>query len=162
MRQKYTDEICRGIALQCSSLLEFRKLNRSAETVARKNGWLKNYTWLTKKYTPTVWTDEMIIAEAKKYATMVDFIKGCKHAYDAAYKRGLLSSFDWLKSKCSNPRKPQHTISYENCIQLARSCTTLTEFRLKYPSESSKAYKYGWIKDFHWLERTDRRKPNNL
>ena len=43
---------------------------------------------------------------------------------------------------------------YDSCYAAAKQCKTLKEFREKFKSASSSAYKNGWASDYTWLEET--------
>jgi len=99
-RGTYTKEECRRLAKKCRTLAEFSTKYRCAEVMARRNGWLKEFTWLEMQHSsPIRWTTEALVKEAKKYKTLNEFYKGNRNAYSVAYHHGLLGQFTWLERK---------------------------------------------------------------
>lgn len=99
-RGTYSKEECRRLAKTCKTLVEFRTKYLCAEVMARRNGWLKEFTWLERRHaSPVRWTTEALIKESKKYKTLTDFYKGNRNAYCVAYRHGLLDQFTWLERK---------------------------------------------------------------
>ena len=72
---------------------EFQKGNGSAYNVARKNGWIEEYTWLGESKTSKKWNYETCMEESKKYNTRNEFCKGNGSAYEVARKNGWLDDF---------------------------------------------------------------------
>lgn len=78
---------------------EFCKGCSSAYYAARRNGWLKDYTWFKesrKQKSNGYWIYENCYEEAKKYQTKTEFCKGCGSAYDAAWKNKWLDDYTWF------------------------------------------------------------------
>jgi len=79
---------------------EFQKSCNGAYQAARKNGWLKDYTWFKeprKFHKPSVyWNKEKSYQEALKYKTRSEFQKGCVSAYNAAWKNKWLDDYTWF------------------------------------------------------------------
>lgn len=99
-RGTYSKEECLRLAKKCKTLVEFRTKYLCAEVMARRNGWLKEFTWLERKHaSPVRWTTEALVKESKKYKTLSDFYKGNRNAYSVASRHGLLGQFTWLERK---------------------------------------------------------------
>ena len=43
--------------------------------------------------------------------------------------------------------------SYDECLNVAKSCVKLTEFRDKFPQAYRKAAQKKWVNDYKWLKR---------
>ena len=67
--------------------------------VARKNNWLKDYTWLEQdRKRRGYWNNyENCYNEALKYNTRHEFKSGCNRAYIISIKNGWLNNFTWIK-----------------------------------------------------------------
>ncbi len=91
-RQPLSYERCYEVAKKYNSKKEFIKNHKDGEyRAARKNGWIKDYTWL--KSCHHNWEDVSLIKqEASKYKTKSEFHDGCRSAYDNARKKGILDS----------------------------------------------------------------------
>ena len=62
--------------------------------VARKNNWLKEYTWFERPTAKNLkWTYDACKTEAGKYASRGEFFKGSKTAYSKSSKNGWLDDF---------------------------------------------------------------------
>ena len=48
--RKWNKDSCYKLALECHTRGELKKRNNAAYNVARKNGWLDDYTWMQRKY----------------------------------------------------------------------------------------------------------------
>lgn len=66
----------------------------SAYGVARRNGWMKDYSWLKPQL--EVWSFEKCYEIAKGCATKADFEKANPAACQAAYRNGWMKQYDWL------------------------------------------------------------------
>jgi len=89
---KWNKETCLEAAKTCTSKAEFENKYPYAMSLARKNNWLKDYTWF-KRPIIAKWTLDSCALEAQKYATRGDFAKNSKSAYLAAWKNGWLDNF---------------------------------------------------------------------
>ena len=84
--------------------------------VARKRGWLRDYTWLiieplephNKK-----WNYETCFAEAKKYKTRSEFNKKRSGAYDVARRNGWLADYTWMPDLTESDAKVDSVYCYE-------------------------------------------------
>ena len=151
-RRKWTYETCYEEAKKHKSRKEFKRSKgcATAYEVARKNGWLKDYTWFGSSPTPAgYWTYERCYEEARKYKLMADFHRNNFRAYSAANRNGWLKDYDWLARKRTK-------WTYQECYDLARKYTSRQEFNKEHHSAYHVAVKYGWINDFSWLKNEHR------
>lgn len=145
-RGTYSKEECRRLAKKCKTLSEFTTRYRCAEVISRRNGWLKEFTWLELQHvSPVRWTTEALVKESKKYKTLSDFYKGNRNAYCVAYRHGLIGQFTWLERK----RK----LTEEYCKSVAKTFNTMKDFWSKCHNVAAKAHKTGWIESYTWLKR---------
>ena len=91
----WTYERCYEEAKKYKTKRELYKGNRTVYKVSRKNGWLKDYTWLVLKNKPNgYWNNyKNCLDETKKYKSRSEFKKGCASAYNASRKNGWLDTF---------------------------------------------------------------------
>ena len=144
---------------KCSVFAESRKYNTrtefakgcsSAYTVARKNGWLSEMTWLVEGKKPNgYWTKDSVFTESRKYNTKSEFEKGCSSAYNVAFKNGWLSEMTWLVS----PQKPS---GYWNIKENVFAEARKYKCRWRFSKKSSRAYnvarKNGWLSEMLWFQ----------
>ena len=99
----WTKDKCLEESKKYETTRDFQKLSSGAYDAARKNGWLKNYTWL-KMYAVVVlnklpngyWSYEKCYQEALKYKSKKEFAINSCSAYDSAYRHGWLDDYFWL------------------------------------------------------------------
>ena len=99
---KWTKDACYREALKYKTRSEFKRSNGSAYQSAMRNGWVKDYDWLSDPKTvkgATKYTREYCENEAKKYKTRADFMNANNGAYTVARKNGWLDDYTWLKTK---------------------------------------------------------------
>lgn len=157
----WTYENCLNESKKYKTYGEFKKKNRDAFLIAESNGWINNFTWLSKVYVhSTFWTYEKCYEEAKKYRSRTEFeyAKGAGQAYRVARSNGWLEDYTWFEQK----QKPSGFWTYEKCYNEAKKYKSRKEF--EYGKGSSMAYKTarknGWLDDYTWFEQ--KRKPNGF
>ena len=74
-KKHWTYENCMEESKKYKSRSEFCKGNSRAYDVARRNGWLDDFTWLELKFHAD-WTYETCMEESKKYKSRSEFCKG--------------------------------------------------------------------------------------
>ena len=99
---KWNKKACYKEARKYNSAHEFEEANGSAYDAARRNGWIKDYTWFIKLWEPK-WNQETCYQEAKKYKTRTGFQKGNASAYSKALKEGWIDDYYWLHSRQTKP-----------------------------------------------------------
>lgn len=146
MSRKIYDYVkCYELAQQCTSSSEMQKLNGSAYNVARKYGWIKEYTWFERKqHTP--YTYEEVYEIAKNYTCSVDFQKGNGSAYGKARENGWINDYYWFTIK---HRKPY---TRKECYEIAEGFRSRTEFARGNTGAYQAALNHGWIEDYTWFE----------
>ena len=140
----WTYETCYEEAKKYKTRSAFGKMAGVAYRLARKNGWLDDYTWFNSSSTPAgYWTYERCLTEAKKYKTRNEFHKANLGAYDAAYRNKWLKDYIWLESK--------FVWTYDACYEVAKQFKTKREFEKGRCGAYSAARRNGWLKDYTWM-----------
>jgi len=103
-KKKWTREACYEEAKKYTTVYEFSKGCGSAYYRARKEGWVKEYTWFVDGHKRDSqrrikWTYETCRKESQKYKSRGEFSKGNPPAYQVALKNKWLDSYTWLISK---------------------------------------------------------------
>jgi hypothetical protein len=151
---KWTKTKCHEEAHKYTSASEFGKSSPSAYEAARRNGWLKDYTWfVTLK---TFWDEQTCYSEAMKYKTRGDFFKGCRSAYHKSLKEGWINNYTWLHSRQQKPAG--YWDNYEHCYEEAKKYTTRRKFQRASQGAYYRAWQNGWLDDYTWFE--EKKKPN--
>ena len=151
VKQKiWTRERCLEAAKQYTDLTSFYKECQVAYVIAHRNGWLKDYTWLSKKKQANgFWTYKLVMEEAKKHSTSGAFKNNSPSAYGAACKYGWIKECTWFV-KPKNAKK----WNYNTCFEEAQKYASIIEFRANSITAYTKARDNGWLDDFTWLEKT--------
>lgn len=146
--RRYTREACEQLARKYTTLKEFREKDKPAMMKAWREGWLDDYTWLSRSHLPkNTWTERACRAEAKKYSTLAQFREGSLPAYTTAQKKGWLQKFTWLA------RKHVKAFDLKECTKLALKYTTMRQFRHENWTAYAAASRNGWLKNFGWLQK---------
>ena len=97
-------EHCYEEAKKYKTRTEFERLSPSASTVARKNSWIDDYTWIPKpnKKKRGYWDYDNCYNEAKKYKSRSEFQFGCSSAYKSAKRNKWLDDYTWLEDERFN------------------------------------------------------------
>ncbi len=137
-------EISFNEALKYSMRSDFRKKSSTIYNYARLNGWLDDICkHMTESIKPNnYWNYERCETEALKYNTKNKFRMYSSGAYNSARLNG------WLNDICKHMSQPIKSHGYwtkDRCHNLALSCSTKTEFSVKYNTAYKMAHKYGWI-----------------
>ena len=106
----WTYERCLEEAKKYTARARFEEGSPSACQVARKHGWLEEYTWLKRSQNnPSgYWTYDRCKKEAQKYTVKEHFAKGSPKAYGAAVRN------KWLDDWFVNSTNPNGYCNYEN------------------------------------------------
>lgn len=86
---------------------------------------------------------------ALKCRTKAEFKNECPAAYAKSRKNGWLTKFDWF----INGKKKPKRLTYDVCLRVAKSCSTLTQFYKEHYSEWAASKRQGWLDEFVWLKR---------
>jgi len=151
--RRYTREDCERIARKYRTLKAFRENDKPVMMKAWREGWLDDYTWLSRSHLPrNTWTERACRAEAKKYSSLAEFRKASLPAYATAQKNGWLKEYKWLE------RRHVKAFTLKECTRIALKYTTLRQFRFDNWTAYAAASRNGWLKNFTWLERYVSRK----
>ena len=90
---------CYNAALGCKNVSEFHKRSSVAYVKAKKNNWIKDYTWFNTKRVAhnKKWDYYSVYEEAKKYKSRVEFEHGARGAYKVACQNGWMDLYDWFE-----------------------------------------------------------------
>ncbi len=145
-RGYWTYEKCLEEAIKYTVKARFEEGSPCACQVARKHGWLDDYTWLEKsKNNPSgYWTYDRCKEEAQKYTVKEHFAKGNPKAYGAAVRN------KWLDDWFVNSTNPNGYWNYENCYYEAKKYKSRSEFKFGNNSAYNSARKHGWLKHYVW------------
>ena len=106
---KWTKEKCFDEAKKYKRKIDFYKKSQSAWIAAKKNGWLKDYVWLTStKNGKNYWTYDKCLECAKKSTSKKDFEKNYFQAYRKARLAGWLKDYTWFKRPMAHNKKYTH------------------------------------------------------
>ena len=111
----YNYDQCLAEAKKYQYYNDFRAQSHQHYYVARKRGWIKEYTWLIRE--PIVpynkkWNYDTCYAEALKYKTRSAFGKDGKGAYDVARRNGWLVDYTWMPDLSASDAKVDSVYCY--------------------------------------------------
>ncbi len=152
-KNKWSKNTCREEALKYNTRGEFAEFSASAYDVARKNGWLDDYTWFEKKQKPTGYWDnyDNCYNAASTCRTKTEFIKKYNRAYLTAKKNEWLKDYIWF-----NIKRTAHNLKWDHdsVFKEAKKYKTKTEFCHKASGAYKVALANGWLNSFDWFEDT--------
>lgn len=141
----YDYDVCFEIAKQCSCTSDMQKLNCSAYNVARRNNWIKDYTWFVpKQHKP--YTYEEVYEIAKQYTCSSEFQKGNGSAYGKARAHDWIKDYTWFVVKQHSP------YTYEQCHEVAKTYKSRLELARGNVGVYHAALNHGWLDDYTWFE----------
>jgi len=144
----WNEGTCREEAKKYKSRHEFEINAVSAYDVARKNGWMDEYTWFEIKKKPNgYWTEEICHKEAQKYKSKGEFRKNAAVAYGVAWKNGWLDEYTWFEVR----RKPRGYWNRKNTLNEALKYKSITEFIKRCSAGYRNALRNGWLNDYTWF-----------
>lgn len=171
---KWTYDACKDVALSCTSLSEFKRVNGAAYEAARINGWLKDYTWFADtselisaklkevRDKDRIWTRDKCYELALTCKTPSEFQSKSRRAYAASKEYGWFDDYTWFVSGFSLIEPVKWT--KDVCRDIAMTCKTKSEFKNKNSSAYASARNNGWLSEYDWfvdgnvLAREERRK----
>lgn len=146
--KKWCYETCMEAAKQFTIYTDFANAYPKALDVARKNGWVDEYTWLERKSKPSgYWTYEHCYEEAKKYKSRVEFEKESGSAYGVAVKNGWLDDYTWIPKR----KSPECKWTKEKCFEVAKQFKTKQDFRYSRHDAYMAAVRRDWMKEMDWF-----------
>ena len=103
---------------------DFRTQSKSAYTIAVRNKWLSDYTWLKQKENK-YWTKERSFDAAKECKTIKEFRAKYSGAYYASVNNKWINDYTWFDRtrKAHNKKWTKETTEIE-----ARKYNTLRDF----------------------------------
>lgn len=105
------------------------------------------------------WDYEKCLEEAKKHTSMKSFRKNSLGAYNCAVKNKWINEYQWLSlKKFPQERIIKGEITEHECLENAKKCRTVKEYRMLYHRFYKASMYYGWIKNYTWFNT---QKANN-
>lgn len=143
---------CYKEAQKYELLINFRNYSQRAYQVAKKNGWIKDYTWLKRQMTPKGYWDDYnnCYNEAQKYDSRISFYHGSHVAYESARIHKWLDDYTWFKYK---KQKPKGYWDYNHCMEEAKKYKSKKQFYDNCQRAYLVSTQNGWIKDYYWLDK---------
>ncbi len=159
----WTEARCESIARSYQRMYDFQTENYGAYNAAKRNGWLKNYTWLEMVFPDMkprgYWEDyQNCFAEAQRHKTLHSFVRDSGGAYNSALEHGWLDDYTWLEG---NRRKKEDYYTRDVCYEIAKSCKNKTQFIREFPTAYRVSKENGWVEDYTWLN-SKKRKQNRV
>lgn len=145
----WTYERCYELATSCTTRSEMKARSNWAYNLARKNGWLDDYTWFVykKRKAANYWNNyDRCKQEAGKYTSRRSFYEKSPGAASYARKNGWINDFFGYLCKPKG-----YWNNYERCRELALKCKTRSEFHNLNSTAAKYSLKNGWIDSFDWL-----------
>lgn len=144
-------EHCYQEAQKYQTRMDFKRGCSSAYNVAKNNKWLNDYTWFQKPSYKAFWTKEKCYEEARKYRYSTEFRKNCDGAWSKAYKEGWIKEYTWFGDGNKINADKKRIWNKETCYELAKKCTSRSDFK-KHNAQAYKVSKEnGWLDDFTWF-----------
>ena len=145
----WTKEACYELAKRYDDLTTFCTECKTAYSIACRNNWIQDYTWLKRKQLPNgYWTKELVLEEAHKYISTHEFKAGSPKAYGAAHRNGWISECTWF-IKPKNAKK----WNYDTCFEEAQKYGSTTDFRANSITAYCIARDRGWLEEYSWLTK---------
>ena len=146
-KKLYDYNTCYEIAKRCTCSSEMRRMNASAYNAARKNNWISDYEWFTKKH-HSPYTYQEVYEIAKQYTCSSEFQKGNGSAYSKARASNWIKDYTWFTIKQHSP------YTYEECYDIAKGYKTRLELARGNVGVYQAALNHGWLDDYSWFEST--------
>jgi len=140
--RRWTKETCKDVALQYSTLKEWRESDPASYAAAKRNGWdgeLKQH--MTELRAPVgYWTKERCIESAKHFLVQTNWTKAVPGAFKSAYTQG------WLPEATAHMHKKTRW-TLELCQEEARQFSRKTDWSKGGSGGYPAALKNGWLED---------------
>ena len=144
--KKWNKETCYDEAKKYETLKEFAEKKSGCYSVALKNGWLGDYTWLKRKQkTNGYWDYDKCFNEAIKYSSRREFKEENDSAYRSAIKNGWIDEYTWFT-------KPNKKWTYQTCLEESKKYSTRGEFALGCSGAYHVARENNWLDEYVWLK----------
>lgn len=149
--KKWTYETCKHAASEFSTLKDFRSKYPSAYNVAKKNGWVSEYSWLKVCNNHGYWTYEKCFEEARKYSTVSEFADKSGSAHFRAKEKGWIKDYNWFVDGKALSAQKRTIWTYDTCFELAKQCHKKSEMKERNHRAYNVARKNGWFSDYTWF-----------
>lgn len=135
--------------LKYSTKMEFKKNASTAYSIAAKNKWINDMTWLVSSVKPQgYWqVKQNVMEESHKYNSRVDFRWGAPGAYRSSIDNGWIEEMIWLK----RPRNYNQKWTRETVFEVSKKFSTRGGFKKEYKSAYNVARINGWLDEMTWL-----------
>lgn len=148
-RNYWNFEHCLEAAKKCKTMKEFAKKYGTACLNARKNDWLKQYTWLEKRRDK--WNYDTCFEEAKKYKYQTEFHKNCGGAFKVAWENDWLKDYTWFGDGNKIYAEVKRKWNQTTCYELALKCESRADMKNQSSAAYNVARENGWIDDYTWF-----------
>ena len=145
---KWNREACYEEAKNYKSRGEFLKHAEDAFSVARRSGWIEDYSWFNKKKPPGYWTKENCFNEALSYRSSKAFRDNSGGAYAISVRNGWIGDYTWFVSSV----KPKGYWNRETCYNEAKKYYSRIEFHRECRTGYEVARTNGWLDDYSWFK----------
>ena len=143
--KKWNYETCYEEAKKYKSFKEFRENATKALELAKKSGWISEYTWL--KRFKIEWTYEKCYEEAKKYTCRSEFRKNAGGCFAAAERNGWVEDYTWIPKR----KKVESKWTKELCFEIGKRFKTKSEFEKNEKGCYIACVRAGWLKEMDWF-----------
>lgn len=147
--RKWTKESAFEIAKQYTTKKEFNEGHKHLYSLCKKNGWLKEMTWL-KQFIPSLIhpkpSKEDIFNESKSFTLISEFKKISPKYFKISKENGWLTEMVWLMD---DNEKLKNEI-----FDFSKKYSTRGEFRVANPRYYKKAHSNKWLDEMTWLRKT--------
>ena len=152
-RNKWSKRTCYEEALRYKTRGAFAKNSSRAYDVARRSGWLDNYTWFEEQQKPSGYWDSYsnCFEAASQCRTKTEFIKKYNAAYVSAREHGWIKQYTWFVTKRTPSNKKWN---YDTVYAEANKYKTKKEFGTNARGAYKAALSNGWMEDYDWFEDT--------
>ena len=149
---KWNHESCYEAAKKCSSKGEFAIKYDGASRLARRMGWISEYTWFEELKKPNnTWTYEACYEEAQKYKSRKELEDNNGTVYKKVTENGWIEDYTWFKPVRS---KPRGYWTYERVREEALKYNRIIDFEKSNHPAYTAAWRNKWLKDYTWFEST--------
>lgn len=155
---KWTKEADFDESRKYSTVTEFMKNAVTAYTIAKRNGWLTEMSWLapSKRKPSGYWQiKENVINESKKYKSAIEFAKKNNRAFKSAQKNGWIGEMDWLSK--TNRKPAGYWRIKGNVFEESHKFKSRKDFCEGCYLAYITAKRNGWLDEMDWLLKANRK-----
>lgn len=152
-KNKWTKKTCHEEARKYDSRGAFAEACSRAYAVARRNGWLSEYTWFEEKQKPAgYWNNyNNCFNAAHSCRTKNEFNKKYNAAYVSARENGWMKDYEWFNIKRIPANKKW---THDSVYNEAKNYRSRKEFRDNANGAYHAALKNRWLDEYSWFEPT--------